>query len=1466
MIKNSFWLFLLLFPHLVSSQTYTSQNIAVQGVSNANDNWQPLGPNDNWPSTRGVDLVNMAVAPNGELYVVYLEILNSSKVTVKRFDGDRWEIVGMEGFSTGSAQNLDIEVSTNGIPYILYEDEVSGSTIVQYFDGTFWQVINNEGISSANNADMALSSSGIPYMIYANGDNSNEVTVKRFNEGVWELVGDSAIFSGGSRNLSIAISSNDIPFIVYTETFSSETIVQEFNGGSWEVVGGSGFSFSNFFDFTLSPTGLPYVVYSDGADNNKIKVQRFNTGSWELLEEPSLPIERIWDTDVAVSSEGTVYISYQDSFNGGVSVYGYISGEWQLIGRAGFGEEPIDQKDLILSHDGTPYIITREYPIMVTVRRFNGVDWEIVGDSGISEGFALYTKVVLSSEGIPFIAYADYSKNNYLEVKRFNGNLWETFGSPILDAFVFESLDMAFSADNVPFVVYSDRQSLGRAIVQRYNGSAWEIVGNELISSGTARNTNIALSEEGIPYIAYVDGANFERVTVQRFNGTTWEIVGEAGFSGREAIGTKIVLDSDGLPYVVYSGRTTPTTFTVIVQRFNGTSWEMVGDEPFSPQGGFLADIALDRNNIPYVAYSDGADTNRVTVKRFIEGTWEVVGDVGFTSEFANSKDIAIADDGTPVVLYQDAGNSFRASVQRFDGNTWTYVGEPGFSDGLVEFPSMAIDSQGKITVVYGSRFAYAKTIDIALSNESQRPFITTWKTDNPGPTSDDRIRIPTYPFEVYNYNVDWGDGTIDSGVTGNITHQYATPGTYTITITGVFPRIYFNDFDGTLNDSDKIVSIDQWGSGAWTSMNNAFTHCSNLEVLATDIPNLDNVTNLGAMFRFCESLEGNGSFENWDVSNITQFSNMFDGASLFNQDIGGWDISNATSLSFMFNGASSFNQDISGWDISNVEFMASMFSSASSFNQPIGVWDIGHITSLQAFFAGATAFNQDLSVWDVSNVTDMGGIFSGAESFNQDISNWDVSNVTSMNSMFPGAVSFNSPIQSWNVSAVTDMRAMFDGALSFNQPLNDWDVSNVEYITSMFVNAVAFNQPLDKWNLSKVVNMSGMFGNASSFNQDLSNWDMSQVNSIGGMFNGATSFDQNLGAWDVGNVTSMNFLFNGAGLSTENYDKTLTGWESLPTLQRDVRLEAGDSQYCESINARQNLIDNYGWLISDGGETPLCNEDNDGDGVLDHKDSCLNSLAGATVDENGCDIIPNDAIKVFVLTPSCVGSSDGEVEITMDISGYLLDVSIEGDAGSNQFEDVTSGTGFVINDLAVGSYTVIISIPEILFEQTYGITVNELGAVSGKRQVLDVGKRTASYTVSGSKNYTVSVNGETTTFQYDTTEAQTLVLEHLSGQNEIVISGASNCQGKITDSFFLGASISVFPTVTSDAFSVVTAYDVLDLGIYSLEGRLIRAEQLLEASLQNSEVDISTLPAGVYLVKMIAGGSEAKTVKIVKR
>lgn len=176
--------------------------------------------------------------------------------------------------------------------------------------------------------------------------------------------------------------------------------------------------------------------------------------------------------------------------------------------------------------------------------------------------------------------------------------------------------------------------------------------------------------------------------------------------------------------------------------------------------------------------------------------------------------------------------------------------------------------------------------------------FTSNWNTGNitPGSSAYNQITIPTNPaYTNYNYTVDWGDGTTDTGVTGTITHTYASPGNYTISISGDFPSIYFNE----TGDRDKIVEILSWGTIPWETMENAFYGCRNINFDAIDTPDLSRVTSLRNMFKDCSAF--NGIINSWEVGTITDMSGLFHGASVFNRPLDLWNTSNVTDMSETF-------------------------------------------------------------------------------------------------------------------------------------------------------------------------------------------------------------------------------------------------------------------------------------------------------------------------------------------------------------------------------------------------------------------------------------------------------------------------------------------------------------------------------------------------------------------------------------
>jgi surface protein len=212
----------------------------------------------------------------------------------------------------------------------------------------------------------------------------------------------------------------------------------------------------------------------------------------------------------------------------------------------------------------------------------------------------------------------------------------------------------------------------------------------------------------------------------------------------------------------------------------------------------------------------------------------------------------------------------------------------------------------------------------LSVHKAQSSPFITTWKTDNPGTSANHEILIPG----VGNYTVHWMEvgvpanhGSISGS--GSLAISFPFSGTYEVRISGGMTRIVFHDG----GDKLKLLTIEQWGSLGWTSMRNAFYGCANLSCHAVDTPNLAAVTDMSNAFYNCSLF--NGDLSGWDVSGVSNMNNLFRGAAAFNQNLRAWDVSQVSGMAYLFSGASSFDQNLGEWDLSSVTNLSNMLDNS---------------------------------------------------------------------------------------------------------------------------------------------------------------------------------------------------------------------------------------------------------------------------------------------------------------------------------------------------------------------------------------------------------------------------------------------------------------------------------------------------------------------------------------------------------
>jgi surface protein len=146
--------------------------------------------------------------------------------------------------------------------------------------------------------------------------------------------------------------------------------------------------------------------------------------------------------------------------------------------------------------------------------------------------------------------------------------------------------------------------------------------------------------------------------------------------------------------------------------------------------------------------------------------------------------------------------------------------------------------------------------------------------------------------------------------------------------------------------DRLRLRSVFEWGDTPWTSMEEMFYGCANLDFYcpltdcddfypSTFPPNLSQVSSMRDMFR------GSGISvpDNYYSDDIPYIRSQW---------LNAWDVSNVTNMQGMFQDAPHFNQPLNNWTTGQVTNMSNMFSGASSYNQNLGTWSLNPAVNMQ--------------------------------------------------------------------------------------------------------------------------------------------------------------------------------------------------------------------------------------------------------------------------------------------------------------------------------------------------------------------------------------------------------------------------------------------------------------------------------------------------------------------------------------
>ncbi|HKP95503.1 MAG TPA: putative Ig domain-containing protein [Fibrobacteria bacterium] len=261
------------YPYIAASDTALNGRATVKRYNGTN--WVNVGPAGF--SDSKLSYPTLAISKTGIPYI-------AGNGGVMRFNGSEWENLGDLGgcslftsINTGPAFILD----KAGTPYVACFDTTTGDHVsVLRWSGNSWTLVGSNNFATTEFCSLAIGESDIPFVAFIDKAVDKKVTVMQFIKGHWEYVGSQGFSPDPSGITSIVIDQSGIPYVAFggqgdSHGDGARGSIMRFNGTSWEIVGVPGFTENLVtISLVLDGNGVPYLLFTDMSQGGRATLMK----------------------------------------------------------------------------------------------------------------------------------------------------------------------------------------------------------------------------------------------------------------------------------------------------------------------------------------------------------------------------------------------------------------------------------------------------------------------------------------------------------------------------------------------------------------------------------------------------------------------------------------------------------------------------------------------------------------------------------------------------------------------------------------------------------------------------------------------------------------------------------------------------------------------------------------------------------------------------------------------------------------------------------------------------------------------------------------------------------------------------------------------------------------------------------------------------------------------------------------
>lgn len=369
------------------------------------------------------------------VYTITIKVTDGNHSSDQSFDleiasseGD-WIQVGQQGINGFKPSAVDLEISKNGTPFMMFSNAKNSAIAVYEFQNDTWQKLGNDLTGDAFHASMTLD--GEAPVVFSNGI-ASKWDGSKWNQLGSKLPGDFFIFS------DIIRAGDSTLFAVYFAPSDNQTHTYRYDGSSWTFSGDVTDKYTVWNRFKLDQSGNPMLIYGiDGVNISYSQVSSWDGVKWNVLGNGHIDTVRtFYDHDITMDKNGNIYaVLTYGSVLQTLNVYklNSVDDTWELA-KSNLAGGAVKRCKIESDHLGNVFVAYRDESNAgkTSVQKFDGQNWLYVGSQAFTE-IAGEQSLALNPDGVPYVAYADASLNDQVNVKKFKKSTTAVHSEPIAD-------------------------------------------------------------------------------------------------------------------------------------------------------------------------------------------------------------------------------------------------------------------------------------------------------------------------------------------------------------------------------------------------------------------------------------------------------------------------------------------------------------------------------------------------------------------------------------------------------------------------------------------------------------------------------------------------------------------------------------------------------------------------------------------------------------------------------------------------------------------------------------------------------------------------------------------------------------------------------------------------------------------------------------------------------------------------